>query len=116
MTQGANNKPEIEDLDVLIMSRSLKPARVKLFGRQWTIKRDFTPEQIGDFWLAVDKPDTVAAMRMLVGDKDGDELAKLVAAAPTELITMPIRRIYQIAGLLKRPNDEGEDEGESSAS
>lgn len=118
MTQGARTTPEpVEDLDVLVQSRSLKPTRVKLFGRTWTVKRDFTPAQIAEYWVHVEKGGTVDAMKMLVGVKDGADMAGLVSAIPTEMLAQPMRRIYQIAGVLKRPNDSEESEqGESEAS
>lgn len=116
MTQGARTEP-VEDLDVLVQSRSLKPAKVKLFGRMWTVKRDFTPAQIAEYWVHIEKGGTVDAMKMLVGAKDGADMAGLVAAIPTEMLTQPMRRLYQIAGVLKRPNDSEESEqGESEAS
>jgi hypothetical protein len=117
MTQGAQNKTEeIEDLDVLVASRSLKPGKVRLFGRTWTIKRDFAPAEMAQFWVHVDSGRNAEAMKMLVGAKDGADMAQLVTAMPTELLTQPMRRIYQIAGLLRRPNDDEAAEGESTAS
>lgn len=115
MTQGARTPEAVEDLDVLIMSRSLKPCKVKLLGRTWTVKRDFTPTEIGEYWVHIDSGRTVDGMKMLFGEKAGAEMAELVSAMPTEMLTSPMRRIYQIAGLLRRPNDE-ESEGESAAS
>jgi hypothetical protein len=119
MTQGARTtaRDDVEDLDVLITSRSLKPKRVKLFDRTWTIKRDFSPAEIAQYWVHIDKGGTVDAMKMLVGVKDGADMAGLVSAIPTEMLTQPMRRIYQIAGLIRRTDDAEESEqGESEAS
>lgn len=118
MTQGARTTPEpVEDLDLLIVSRSLKPKKVKLFGRTWTVKRDFTPAQIAEYWVHIDSGRTADGMTMIVGAKDGADMANLVSAIPTEMLTPPMRRVYQIAGLLRRPNDSEESEqGESGAS
>jgi hypothetical protein len=136
MAQGthSSNRPQlIEDLDVMITSRALKPGKVKLGGRFWTLKRDFTAAQILEFHSLINNSKTVEAFTMLVGTRDGQEFADLVLAQPTELITPALRRIYQLAGLLKRldtasDNDQTEagaaddadaedtGEGESSAS
>lgn len=117
-TQGARTTSEdIEDLDVMVTSKSLTPKKVKLFGRTWTIKRDFTPAGIAEFWLHIDGNRSAEAMKLLVGAKDGPALSDLVSAMPTELLAPPMRRVYQIAGVLRRPNDDEEGEqGESGAS
>ncbi len=111
MTQGG--QPDLEDLDVLIVSRSLKPKKVRFGGREWTVKRDFTAADVVQFWSLVDK-DLPGAMGLLVGS-DGPALAEIVNALPTEMAKLPLRRLYQIAGVLARPDDK-EPEGESSAS
>lgn len=123
MTQGArSNRPQmIEDLDVLMTSRMLRSGKVKLVGREWTIKRDFTPDQIIKFFSLIDGGDPGAALSMVVGAKNGPVLWGILTPLPAEVITPLLRRLYQLAGILKRPADmekdepEG-DEGESSAS
>ena len=123
MTQGArSNRPQmIEDLDAMMTSRMLRPAKVKLAGREWTIKRDFTPDQIIKFFGLINDGDPAAALSMVVGAKNGTVLWDLLSPLPVEVVTPLLRRLYQRAGLLKRPADmEGDepegDEGESSAS
>lgn len=124
-TQGArNNRPQmIEDLDAMMTSRMLRPAKVKLAGREWTIKRDFTPDQILKFFGLIDKGGADEALGMVVGAKNGAVLWGLISPLPVEVVTPMLRRLYQLAGLLKRPSDMDkaddvaeEDEGESSAS
>lgn len=114
MTQGG--QPDIEDLDALIVSRSLKPKKVRFGGREWTVKRDFTAAEVVDFWVTIEKRSSADAFAMLVGKEDAPYLASIVEALPTEMAMVPLRRIYQIAGVLTRPNDAEEPEGESSAS
>lgn len=113
MTQGGH---DVLDLDTLVVSRSLDPQTIRLGGREWTLKRDFTAEEVVKFWLLVDKAKTsTEGLSMLVGEQDGPDFAALVFALPTETGAPVLRRIYQAAGVLRRPGDE-EQAGESSAS
>lgn len=113
MTQGGH---DVLDLDALVVSRSLEPQTIRLGGREWTLKRDFTAAEVVKFWQLVDKSKSTAeAMSMLVGEKDGPDFAALVLALPTETGAPVLRRIYQAAGVLRRP-DDGAQAGESSAS
>lgn len=110
MTQGGH---DVLDLDALVVSRSLDPQTIRLAGREWTLKRDFTAEQVVQFWRLVDKKATSSeALSMLVGDQDGAALAEVMLALPMETATPIARRIYQAAGMLKRP-DDAEQSGES---
>lgn len=111
MKQGG--QPEVEDLDPLIESRSLKPKKVRFGGREWTIDRDFPAAKVVKFWIAVNK-NSLEAYAMLVGEADAPALSEIVTALPTEMAMSPLRRIYQIAGVLNRPiGDKDESEGES---
>lgn len=119
MAQGTrrNRRPQLlEDLDAMIVSRALRPEKVKLGGRLWTIKRDFTAEQILQFHALTNRGKALEAFTMLVGAKDAPEFAELVLSAPTELMTPALRRLYTLAGLLKRddfdkkPADDQDDE------
>lgn len=114
MKQGG--QPEIEDLDVLITSRSLKPTKVRFGGREWTVKRDFTAAEVVQFWVTIERRSSVDAFAMIVGKRDAADLSAIVESLPTEMAMVPLRRMYQIAGVLARPNDTEEPEGESSAS
>lgn len=118
-TPNADDIGEFEDLDAMITSRALDPKKARLFGRMWTIRRDFTAEQMAQFWAEVDKAAargglSAEAMGMLVGSKDGETFAKTVGAMPAELINPVLRRVYVMAGLLKRV--DGDKPGESRAS
>jgi hypothetical protein len=128
-TQRSNRPTVLEDLDAMIISRALKPGKVRLGGRYWTIKRDFTAEQVLRFWALVDQPGKSAeAYSMLVGAKDAAEFAAIISATPQELINPPLRQLFRLAGLLKRADPPTTDadaddvdseepgEGESSAS
>lgn len=123
-TQGArnSNRPQmVEDLDAMMTSRMLRPAKVKLAGREWTIKRDFTPDQILTYFSTVDGGDPGKALGMVVGAKNGPVLWGLLSPLPVEVATPMLRRLLQLAGILKRPGDmehdsTEDDEGESPAS
>jgi hypothetical protein len=110
---------DFEDLDALITSRALEPKKIKLFGRRWTLRRDFDAKQMAQFWALTDKTTALGkvsseAMAMLVGDKDGEAFAEQIGVMPGELMNPIIRRIYVQAGLLKRNDDTKS--GESPAS
>ncbi|MDF2968944.1 MAG: hypothetical protein K0Q93_2722 [Nocardioidaceae bacterium] len=111
MTQGGH---DVLDLDPLVVSRSLKPQTIRLGGREWTLKRDFTSEQVVDFWQMVSDGQSTKALCMLVGDTDGPAFAKLALALPTETGAPILRRIYQAAGMLKRPDDGSAEDGDKS--
>lgn len=109
---------DIEDLDLMMTSRALDPKKIRLFGRVWTVKRDFTAEQMAQFWAEVDKATargtlSAEAMTMLVG-KGGADFAKTIGVMPAELVNPVLRRVYVMAGLLKRV--DGDPAGESPAS
>lgn len=112
-TQNSNRPQLLEDLDVMITSRALKPGKVKLGGRFWTIKRDFTAAQVLEFWALIDQGKAIDAFAMMIGAKDAPALADIVNSAPTELLTQPLRQLYRLAGLLKRvdpaPSDDEPD-------
>lgn len=112
MTQGGH---DVLDLDALVVSKSLRPQAIRLGGREWTLKRDFTAEEVVAFWQLVEDGKTIQALSMLVGEADGPAFAKLALALPTETGAPILRRVYQAAGVLRRP-DDGQQAGESSAS
>jgi hypothetical protein len=120
MTQGAPT--DILDLDALLTSRSLKPCKVRLGGRTWTVKRDFTAAQVVQYWSLVNtRKKDVEAFAMLVGEKDAPDFTAMIQALPVETAAPILRTIYKSAGLLKRDSAEEKDSaeeqaGESSAS
>lgn len=117
MTQGTRTPNEdFEDLDALIVSKSLKPRSVRLGGRMWTLKRDFTAAEVVEFWRLADAQKNADAFSMLVGQKDGPELWRVASGLPTEMAAPLLRRMYKIAGLIKRDAADEESAGESSAS
>lgn len=111
MTQGGQ---DFEDLDALITSRSLDPREVRFGGRMWTVRRDFTPEEIVQFWVLIEEGKSADAFTMLAGD-DGPKLARIITSLPTEMGMRPARKLYQIAGVLNG-GDADDSKGESSAS
>jgi hypothetical protein len=130
-THNSNRPQLLEDLDAMIVSRALRPGKVRLGGRLWTIKRDFTAAQVLEFHKHVGngRDGAIKAFGMLVGTKDAEAFVDIALEAPTELMTQPLRQLYRLAGLLKRVDDgpadadatddvDAEDagEGESSAS
>jgi hypothetical protein len=112
MTQGGH---DVLDLDALVVSRSLDPQTIRLGGREWTLKRDLTAEQVVQFWLLINRNKMRDAVALLVGEADADAFTEIALALPSETGTPVVRRIYQAAGVLRRP-DDGEQAGESSAS
>jgi len=112
-TQG--DQEDFDDLDTLIASKSLAPRKVKFGGRMWNVRRDFTPEEVVQFWVLIEDRKSAEAFRMLVGE-DGPELAKRINSLPTEMAMLPARKLYKISGLLTRGDMEGESKGESLAS
>lgn len=115
MTQGAPT--DVLDLDSLLTSRSLKPRKTRLGGRFWTLKRDFTAQDVVQFWSLVDQNKLTEALTMLVGAKDGETFSKLLLSLPTEVGGPILRQIYRECGVLKRsPESEAEAEGEAGES
>lgn len=113
MTQGGH---DVLDLDDDLNPIPLKPKTVRAFGREWTIRRDWTAADIVKYWvLAEDRKDAEAAV-MLVGEKDGPEFAKISVSLPPEMVALKLRKICKVAGLLPRDAEDEESEGESSAS
>lgn len=117
MTQGTHTAPaddDVEDLDVLITSRSLDPKRIRVFGRVWTLRRSFTAAEMADFWVRVGKAQLPEAFALLVGPDDAKAFAGLLTDFPAEVANPMLRRLYRMAGLLKR--DDQESVGDSPAS
>lgn len=105
------------DLDELIVQRSLEPIQVRVFGRTWTVRRDYSAADVMAYWRTSDT-DQTTALAMIVGDQDAADLNEAINALPTEMATQPLRRLLQIAGLLqRREGDDQEDEpaGDHSA-
>lgn len=103
-----NDDLDFENLDLLLTSRSLAPIKVRMFAQDWTARRDFTAEQLVEFWGLIDSGKTEKAMCMLVGEKDGPVFTSCLAKMPAELMQAPLRKLYTLAGLLKRDDREGE--------
>lgn len=118
MPQGAPT--DVLDLDALLTSRSLKPRRVRLGGKLWSLKRDFTAQAVVEFWSLIDQGKSREALTMLVGEKDGEAFSKMILSLPVEVGGPIARQIYKECGVLKRSpeseSDEGDEAGESPAS
>lgn len=114
MTQGAPTNAL--DLDALLVSRSLKPGKVRFGGRTWTVNRSFTGADIVKYWALANARKDVEAFTMLVGAEDAEAFASLISALPVESAAPVLRALYKTAGVLKRENDDEDQEGESSAS
>lgn len=126
MTQGThtpksrNNNNQIIDFDALLYKRATKPAVVKLGGREWQIRRDFTPQEVIEYWRLVaanGDESTYQALGMLFGDaetgKAFDEVVKHVPAALNQKI---YRDVLVLAGLQFDESTDDDASGESSAS
>lgn len=115
MTQGGHRN-DVLDLDDGLNPIPLKPKTVRVFGREWTIRRDWTAADVVQYWVLATEHKDVDAAVMLVGEKDGPEFAKISLSLPPEMVALKLRKICKIAGLLPRDAEDEESEGESSAS
>lgn len=115
MTQGSRSSSQIINLDDdLISKRLARPAKVYLAGREWTIRRDLSSDEIYEFWSKVTANKGGDALSMLVGE-DATELDKKLQALPAAMYVRKINQVINISGL--RRGDEPEDTtGESTPS
>ncbi|MEV6897447.1 hypothetical protein [Amycolatopsis sp. NPDC051372] len=97
MTQGA--PANILDIDALLVERSTDPVVARLGGRDWTIRRDLTAEEVIDFWKLSDT-ETAKSWALLLGSEtDGQELHDTLTALPAPVYVNVSRQIIRAAGL-----------------
>jgi hypothetical protein len=115
MTQGSRNNNQIINLDDdLIEKRLARPAKVFLAGREWTIRRDLTAEEIYTFWGKVSANEADEALAILMGE-EAKGLNETLLKLPAAMYVRKINQLIQVAGL--RRGDEPEDTtGESTPS
>jgi hypothetical protein len=99
MTQGSRNNTsrvnQIINLDEdLIEKRLAKPQKVFLAGKEWTVRRDLTAEEIYRFWGFVNDSNAGEAWALLMGITvdEAKELDKTLLQLP---IKMYNRRVNQ---------------------
>ncbi|GAA3877780.1 hypothetical protein GCM10022243_48130 [Saccharothrix violaceirubra] len=111
MTQGGHDVLDLDD-DTPI---PLAPIEVSVFGRVWTVRREWTPADAMRYWVLAHRRKDAEAMALLVGDGDAAAFAEIIAAVPLERSQGKLRRLLKIAGLLARDAQDEESEGKSSA-
>jgi len=115
MTQGSRTNQVINlDTELLLGKRLARPAKVFLFGQEWTIRRDLSGAEVVEFWQKITANDGPAAMTLLIGD-EGEVFSEKLLALPLKVYQRIFSRLLEIAGI--RRGDEPEEEtGESMAS
>lgn len=117
MTQGSRTN-QVVDLDEdLIGKRLSRPLAVKLAGKQWSVRRDLTAEEIYAFWGHVSANNGAGAFAILMGIPE-DEAKALDASLQSLPATMYVKKIHQLVTLagLKRGNEPEDTTGESTPS
>lgn len=114
MSQGSRSNSQVINLDDdLIEKRLTRPAKVFLAGREWSVRRDLTAEEIYDFWGKVTKNDD-SALTLLVGEA-GAELNKTLQQLPAAMYVRKLHQLMNVAGL-KRGDEPEDTTGESMPS
>lgn len=123
MTQGSRNTNtsranQIINLDDdLIEKRLAKPAKVFLAGKEWTVRRDLTAEEIYRFWGFATDSNAGEAWALLMGITvdEAKELDKMLQQLPRNMYVRKVNQLIGVAGLKR--GDEAEDTtGESTPS
>lgn len=115
MTQGSRTNNQIINLDDdLIDKRLAKPAKVFLAGREWTVRRDLTGEEIYEFWGKITANEADAALTMLMGEEAKGLDAKL-QVLPGSMYVRKLQQLIAVAGL-RRGDESEETTGESTPS
>lgn len=115
MTQGSRTSNQIINLDDdLIEKRLAKPAKVFLAGREWTVRRDLTAEEIYQFWGQVTSNKGEEALMILMGE-EAKGLDATLQKLPAAMYVRKIHQLIQVAGL-KRGDEPEDTTGESTPS
>jgi hypothetical protein len=123
MTQGSRNTNtsrvnQIINLDDdLIEKRLAKPAKVFLAGKEWTVRRDLTAEEIYRFWGFVTDSNAGEAWALLMGITvdEAKELDKMLLQLPIKMYNRRVNQLVGVAGL-KRGDEPEDTTGESTPS
>lgn len=118
MSQGSRrNSTRINLDDDLIGQRLAKPAEVTLAGRDLTIRRDLTAEEIFEFWALVTENKGAEAFVILMSLPldEAKALDAKLQKLPAPMYVRKIHQIIEIAGL-KRGNEPEDSTGESTPS
>jgi hypothetical protein len=95
------------DLDQLLEDRALEPARIKVGGKVYQVRRDLTSAEVAEFY------------KLAAENKDVDALAILVKSAPVMLnktlerlpvvhMKLVLQKFMEAAGLIPSSEDSGE--------
>jgi hypothetical protein len=122
MTQGSRNNTsrvnQIINLDEdLIEKRLAKPQKVFLAGKEWTVRRDLTAEEIYRFWGFVNDSNAGEAWALLMGITvdEAKELDKTLLQLPIKMYNRRVNQLVGVAGL-KRGDEPEDTTGESTPS
>lgn len=123
MTQGSrnNNTSRVNQIinldDDLIEKRLAKPAKVFLAGKEWTVRRDLTAEEIYRFWGFVTDSNAGEAWALLMGITvdEAKELDKTLLQLPIKMYNRRVNQLVGVAGL-KRGDEPEDTTGESTPS
>jgi hypothetical protein len=122
MTQGSRNNTsrvnQIINLDEdLIEKRLAKPQKVFLAGKEWTVRRDLTAEEIYRFWGFVTDSNAGEAWALLMGITvdEAKELDKTLLQLPIKMYNRRVNQLVGVAGL-KRGDEPEDTTGESTPS
>jgi hypothetical protein len=122
MTQGSrNNTSRVNQIinldDDLIEKRLAKPQKVFLAGKEWTVRRDLTAEEIYRFWGFVTDSNAGEAWALLMGITvdEAKELDKTLLQLPIKMYNRRVNQLVGVAGL-KRGDEPEDTTGESTPS
>jgi hypothetical protein len=95
------------DLDSLLAAKSLEPATVGIAGIDFTVRRDFTAQEVVAYHALAAAGRNKDAFGMVVGDQ-ADELIRFASPLPVEIWQPIIQQLLRIAGILPREGELGE--------
>ncbi|ATE56144.1 hypothetical protein GCM10010428_49690 [Actinosynnema pretiosum subsp. pretiosum] len=113
-TRKSAQPADVEDLGALVVARQLTPAPKRLFGLDFAVRRDLTPEEYVEYWHTVSKGQDAASLAMLLTEPAlAEQLNAQLDVLPREHMNVILARIMRTAGVLTRtPADEDQDAAE----
>jgi len=117
MSQGSRSTRPINLDDDLIDQRLAKPQPIQLAGREFSVRRDLTAEEIYRFWGFVSVNDAGEALALLLSIPvpEAKELDAILQGLPAVMYVKKIHKLTQVAGL-KRGDEKEDTAGESTPS
>lgn len=118
MTTQAARKTNnsVIDLDSLLYQRSTKPATVRLGGRDFTMRRDLSAEEVVKYWAHVAKNEDAKAFALLVGEEEGETFNTMLRNVPADIYIYAYAQLMDAAGMkIKPPAKDDGSEGDGDA-